>query len=181
MFKHASPAVLACVAVPAAIAVVVVVFLLSPTRPKEGLSKVDALGKGARPNERRSDPEFMPTLKVWYVVRGVPGETYTVELWLGRTDFPELKPFHFDTQEVTIPTGQATGFVEVSGMFDRRVHDRDRPPGQHLRSEDYKPGQWSLLAPLPSWSWDCRLVVKRRGKVLSDTDYFRVPAPPIQD
>jgi hypothetical protein len=61
MFKHASPAVVACVAVPAAIAVVVVVFLFVPTRPKEGLSKVDALGKGARPmNERRSTRSSCP-------------------------------------------------------------------------------------------------------------------------
>jgi hypothetical protein len=155
---------------------VVTVIVAAPNRPKEGL--VGHSGWGTLPDVDRKD--YMPQLQVRYTIAGRPGETYTVELWLGRTNWREDRPpYHFDTQEITVPAGGSGRLVEVKGMFDRRCFDRYPGPEPMPVPQGYPaPG---LFTAEPTGSWDCRLGVKHRGKVLSDTGYFQVVAePPIK-
>jgi len=68
----------------------------------------------------------------------------------------------------------------VTGRFDRWYHDRDpkRDDAAHRRVPT-KPGEYSLFGVELGKSWDCRLVVKKDGKVVSDTGYFRAVLDPV--
>jgi len=167
---------------------VTAVIVAAPNPPKEGLVSHDAAGKAyvVRTLPDRNAEWLIATgLKVRYVIAGLPGEVYTVELWLGLPD--ELVErdrvrAHFDTQEVTIP-GRGTKLAEVRGLFDRRSQDRppegtkDSPPPPWF---ELKPGTYTLVGPGGlGKAWECRLVVKKDGKVLSDTGYFRAVLSPV--
>jgi hypothetical protein len=164
------------------------VVVAAPKPPvKEGLVSHEATGKAyvVRTLPDRKNPEWWKTtsLKVRYILTGLPGETYTVELWIGLPDEPvksQRGPGHFDTQEVTVP-GAGTKLIEVKGVFDRRSQD-----GPDVKSKDVlppwfemKPGTCSLVGPGLGGAWECRLVVKRKGKTLTDTGYFQVVLPPV--
>jgi hypothetical protein len=157
---------------------------------KEGLVSHEATGKAyvVRSLPYNNGEGFITAgLKVRYVVAGLPGDTYTVELWLG---LPEARlesdraRAHFDTQEVTVP-GEDGKLTEIKGIFDRCYQDRPPdcvsgfPPPPWFK---LKPGTYSLVGPGKlGAAWDCRLVVKKQGKVLTDTGYFRVILPPVVD
>jgi hypothetical protein len=160
------------------------------TPAKEGLVSHEAAGKAyvvRKLPDRNGEWWITANLKVRYVVAGLPGETYTVELWLGLPDELVARDrvrAHFDTQEVTIP-GEGTKLTEVKGLFDRRGYDRppegtkDRPPPPWF---ELKPGTYTLVGPGGlGKAWECRLVVKKKGKTLSDTGFFRVVLPPVVD
>ncbi len=171
--------------IPACLLVATVVA--APKPAKEGLVSHEAAGKAyvVRTLPGRNGEGFITaSLKIRYVIAGLPGETYTVELWLGLPDEPVARyrgPAHFDTQEVTVPAGGR--LTEVKGLFDRRYRDRvDKDPkdGPALPWYELKPGTYSLVGPGGAGkTWECRLVVKKGGKVVSDTGYFRVIRPPV--
>lgn len=165
------------------------VVVAAPKPVKEGLLSHDAAGKAyviqTLPHQKEIEWWITAGLKVRYTVAGLPGETYTVELWLGLPDEPvesQRVRAHFDTQEVTVP-GEGGRLTEVNGVFDRRYFDRPPeeakdgifPPWHKL-----KPGTYGLVGPRGvGGAWECRLVVKTKGKVVSDTGYFRVVLPPV--
>jgi hypothetical protein len=150
----------------------------APKPAKEGLVSHNAAGKAyvvdALP-DINGGPWITARLRIDYVVAGQPGETYVVELWLGRTGWTKEDPCHFDTQKVTIPGDKGGKLTEVKEKFDRRYHDRPRP----VHGNPPKPGEASLFGVERGKSWDCRLVVKRDGRVVSDTGYFRAVLDPV--
>lgn len=167
---------------------VTVAVVAAPKPVKEGLASHEAAGKAfvVRTLPSTKNPQWWITtgLKVRYVIAGQPGETYTVELWLSLPDEPVERyrgPAHFDTQEVTVP-GEGTRLTEIKGMFDRR--SQDRPP-QGIKAPappwfEMRPGTCCLVGPRQlGGAWECRLVVKKKGKIVSDTGYFRVVLPPV--
>jgi hypothetical protein len=163
--------------------------LAAPKPLKEGLVSHEATGKAyvvrTSPNHKQIEWWITASLKVHYVIAGLPGETYTVELWLGLPDEPVASQrvrAHFDTQELTVPKGVGQ-LTEVKGVFSRRRCDRrdedlkDRPVPPWF---ELKPGTYSLVGPgKMGTAWECRLVVKKNGKAVSDTGYFRVVLPPV--
>jgi len=162
----------------------------APNPPKEGLVSHEAAGKAyvvrTLPEQRGPDWWISVGLKVRFVVAGIPGETYTVELWLGLPDEPVERyrgPAHFDTQEVKVP-GEGTKLMEVKGLFNRRAQDRP-PVGIKAPAPPWfemKPSTCSLVGPRHlGGAWECRLVVKKKGKTVSDTGYFRVVLPAVID
>jgi hypothetical protein len=161
--------------------------LVAAPRPvREGLVSHEAAGKACVVQSIPAvsgGPWITARLRVNYVIAGVPGETYAVELWLGRTGDDRFPRLHFDTREVTIPGDNGGKLAEAKERFDRRYHDRDpkvgEPDPRPQRWEDRKPGQHSLFWVERGKSWDCRLVVKKNGKVLSDTGYFRAVLDPV--
>jgi hypothetical protein len=168
-------------------ALVTAAVVAAPKPLKEGLVSHDAAGKAyvvrIRP-DAKSEWWITTGLKVRYVIAGVPGETYTVELWLGLPNEPvesQRGPGHFDTQEVTVPM-EGTKLTEVKGLFDRRHYDRteedpkDRPAPPWFQ---LKAGTYSLPPVKLGKAWECRLVVKKKGKIVSDTGYIRVVRPPV--
>jgi hypothetical protein len=169
---------------------VTVAVVAAPKPVKEGLLSHDAVGKAyvVRKFPDRNGEWWISTgLKVPYTIAGQPGEKYTVELWLGLPDLAIERyrgPAHFDTQEVTVP-GKGDRLTEVKGAFDRRHYDR--PPEEGPKGGtpppwyELKPGSYSLVGPRMGGSWQCRLVVKKNGKNVSDTGYFRVVLPPVID
>jgi hypothetical protein len=142
--------------------------------PREGLASYSGIGKlivVKKLDELHPGENFVvDRLAIDYAVAGTPGATYTVELWLGRTGWVE-PPYHFDTQTVTVPADAK----EAKGRFGRRVCDRPptykAPYGSRFAE---KPGEYALFSARPGPGWDCRLVIKRNGKVLTDTGYFPV-------
>jgi len=155
----------------------------APNPPKEGLVSHDAAGKAYVVQSipaLNGGPWITARLRVNYLLAGLPGETYTVELWLGRTGDDRIERYHFDTQQVTIPGEKGGKLVERKGSFDRRSYDRDPNPDERRpRPAQEKPGDYSLLWVERGKSWDCRLVVKKNGTVLSDTGYFRAVLDPV--
>ena len=155
----------------------------APKPVKEGLVSHDAAGKAYVVQsipELEGSPRIMARLRINYVVAGLQGETYSVELWLGRTGDDRIERYHFDTQQVTIPGEKGGKLTEAKGRFDRRYHDRELlrdSKGRRLPQD--KAGEYSLLWVERGKSWDCRLVVKKDGKVLSDTGYFRAVLDPV--
>lgn len=167
---------------------VTAVVIAAPKPVKEGLVSHEAIGKAyvvrTLPEQRGPDWWITASLNVRYVVAGQPGETYTIQLWLRLPDEPIERyrgPAHFDTQEVTVP-GKGDRLTQVKGAFDRRYQDR---PPEGIKSPpppwfEMKPGTCSLVGPRALGGvWECRLVVKRNGKVVSDTGYERVVLPPV--
>ena len=167
-----------------------VAVVAAPNPPKEGLVSHEATGKAyvVRKFPDRNGEWWITTgLKVRYTVAGEPGETYTVELWLGLPDElieRDRVRAQFDTQDVTVPR-MGDRLAEVKGLFDRRYYDRpddDPKDGPAPPWFQLKPGTYSLVGPgALGKAWECRLVVKKKGKVLSDTGYFRVVLPPVID
>ena len=161
----------------------------APKPTKEGLVSHEAVGKAYVVHkfpDRNGEWWITANLKVRYAIAGVPGETYTVELWIGLPDelvASQRVRAHFDTQEVKIPN-EGSKLTEVKGMFDRRYYDRPpedskdiTPPPPWFKLE---PGTYTLVGPGGlGKTWECRLVVKNKGKTLSDTGYFRVILPPV--
>jgi hypothetical protein len=162
----------------------------APKPVKEGLVSHEAAGRAfvvrKLPDQKNGGEWWITTgLKVRYVVAGEPGETYTVELWLRLPDEAveaQRGPGHFDTQELTLP-GEGTRLTEAKGSFDRR--SQDRPPDDDVNGFPappwfkLKPGTYGLVGPALGKAWECRLVMKKRGKVVSDTGYFRIILPPV--
>jgi hypothetical protein len=162
----------------------------APKPVKEGLVAHEAAGKAyvvrTRPDTKQ---EWWVTanLKVRYAIAGMPGETYTVELWLRLPDEPvesQRGPGHFDTQTATVP-GEVARLTEVEGLFDRRHYDRREEDLEELKKRptpswfQLKPGTYCLPPVILGKAWECRLVVKKKGKILTDTGYFRVVRPAI--
>jgi predicted DNA-binding WGR domain protein len=155
----------------------------APRQPKEGLvshSEESELYFDWAQIDGKGQPRVGARLQVRYTLVGQPGDKLAVEWWLGRTgdtgdEASEYSPYHFDDQEVTIPEG-AGKLVEAKGKFDRRGWDRQdywkKAKGPLPRP--FPPGKISLFAPKVGGTWDCRLVVKKDGKVLTDTGYYRV-------
>jgi len=164
------------------------VVVAAPKPVKEGLVSHEAVGKAyvvRKLPDRNGEWWITANLKVRYVIAGQPGETYTVELWLGVPDWPvesQRVRAHFDTQEVTVP-GKGDRLTEVKGVFDRRHYDRkEENPKGGVSPQWYelKPGTYSLVPPgRLGAAWECRLVVKKSGKTVSDTGYFRVTLPAL--
>ena len=103
-------------------------------------------------------------------------------MWLGRTGDDRFPRIHFDTHEVVVPGQKGGNLTEVNGKFDRQYHDRE--PGLDFkgpRPTPQKPGEYSLFWVERGKGWDCRLVIKKGGKVLSDTGYFRAVLDPSVD
>jgi hypothetical protein len=151
--------------------------------PHEGLAAHQAAGKAYVVESIPAldgGPWMTARLRVAYVLAGLPGEAYTVELWLGRAGCDDEPPYHFDTQEVVVPGEPGGRPTVVRGKFDRRYYDRDPDfDDTSPRPRRIEPGQFSLIRVEFGGSWDCRLVVRKNGKVVSDTGYFPVVLPPV--
>ncbi len=159
----------------------------APKPVKEGLASHEAAGKAYVVRtlpEAHGEGFVTARLKIPYVITGLPGETYTVELWLGLPDEPVERyrgPAHFDTQDIKV-SGEKGKLTEAKGVFDRWYQDRPpagikAPPPPWF---EMKPGTCSLVGPRGLGGvWECRLVVKKNGKMVSDTGYFRVVLPPV--
>lgn len=162
------------------------VLLAAPGKPlPEGLASQEAAGQAYVVESVPAldgGPRITARLRVTYVVAGLPGETYTVELWLGRAGCDCGPPYHFDTQEVVVP-GEPGGRPAVAkGTFDRRYHDRDPESDDgSRRPRPIRPGEFNLPRVELGGSWDYRLVVRRKGKVVSDTGYRKVALNPVLD
>ena len=156
----------------------------APGKPlREGLVSHEAAGKGYVVESipaLTGGPWMTARLRVTYVIAGVPGEAYTVELWLGRTGCDREAPYQFDTQDVVVPGELGGRLTEARGRFDRRYHDRDPDfDDSSRRPRPIRPGEFSLPRVEPGENWDYRLVVKKNGKVVSDTRYFKAVLSPI--
>jgi hypothetical protein len=142
-----------------------------PTR--EGLTEHNGTGKlfvkKGHPYQGPDHVWVSARLRVDYRVAGVAGDTFTVDLWLIQTG-AWWEPYLFDTQTVTIPGKEGGKLTEVKGRFDRQYYDRPE-------TAIPEPGKISLPGLLKYPGFSCRLVVRKNGKVLGDTGYFKVPVP----
>jgi len=161
---------------------VTVVGVAAPRQVREGLVSHDAAGKSYVISSHPAvagGPFITARLRVNYVIAGLPGEIYSVELWLGRTGDDRLERYHFDTQEIAVPGEKGGKLKEVTGRFNRSYHDRDSKRSDKRQRFVAKPGNYNLLPIGRSKSWDCRLVIKKDGKVISDTGYFQAELDPV--
>jgi hypothetical protein len=151
--------------------------------PREGLVSHDVAGKAYVVESIPAldgGPWITARLRVTYAIAGLPGEPYTVELWLGRTGCDGEAPYHFDTQEVVVPGKPGSHLTEARGKFDRRYYDRDPDfEDSSRRPRPIRPGAFSLPRVELGAGWDYRLIVKRNGKVVSDTGYRRAVLSPV--
>jgi len=156
----------------------------APGKPlREGLVSTEAAGKAYVVESipaLNGGPWITARLRVTYVIAGLPGEVYTVELWLGRTGCDSESAYHFDSQEVVVPGEPGGHLTEAKGKFHRRYHDRDPDfEDSSRRPRPIKPGEFSLPRVEFGEGWNYRLVVKKNGKVVSDSGYFKVVLSPI--
>jgi len=162
------------------------VLVAAPAKPlPEGLASHETAGRAYVVEcipALDGGPWITGRLRVTYVIAGLPGDAYTVELWLGGEGCDCGPPYHFDTQEVVVPGEKGGRPTVATGKFDRRYYDRDPDfDDSSRRPRPIRPGEFSLPRVELGASWNYRLVVKRNGKVISDTGYLRAVLSPVID
>src|SRR5262245_3612956 len=100
----------------------------APGKPlREGLVSTEAAGKAYVVESipaLNGGPWITARLRVTYVIAGLPGEVYTVELWLGRTGCDSESAYHFASHAAAVTGEPGTHLPEAKRQLPRRYHVR---------------------------------------------------------